>query len=57
MSEKERNSHVKGLEQTYGFGRFVGTDGKPHIGIEREPLVQVLTRQDLRAMRKDVVVD
>ncbi|KAH0287074.1 hypothetical protein KCU62_g6191, partial [Aureobasidium sp. EXF-3399] len=57
MSEKERNSYVKGLEQTYGFGRFVGTDGKPHIGIEREPLVQILTKQDLRAMRKDAVID
>lgn len=57
MSEKERNSYVKGLRQRYGFGRFVGTDGKPHIGIEREPLVQVLTKQDLQAMRKDVAVD
>jgi hypothetical protein len=57
MSEKERNSYVKGLRQRYRFGRFVGTDGKPHIGIEREPLVQVLTKQDLRAMRKDVVED
>jgi len=57
MSEKERNAYVKGLKQTYGFGRFVGTDGKPHIGIEREPLVQILTKQDLRAMRKDAVID
>ncbi|KAI4749438.1 hypothetical protein E4T50_00275 [Aureobasidium sp. EXF-12298] len=56
MSEKERNMHIKGLRRRYGFGRFVGTDGKPHVGIEREPLVQVLTKQDLRAMGK-VVVD
>jgi hypothetical protein len=57
MSEKERNSYIKGLKQRYGFGRFVGTDGKPHIGIEREPLVQVLTKQELRAMHKDAAMD
>ncbi|THW14865.1 hypothetical protein D6D24_05255 [Aureobasidium pullulans] len=56
MSEKERNSHVKGLRQRYGFGRFVGTDGKTHIGIEREPLVQVLTKQDLQTMQKGVTM-
>lgn len=26
----------------YGFGRFVGTDGKTHIGIERAPFVMPL---------------
>jgi hypothetical protein len=57
MSEKERNSYIKGLKQRYGFGRFVGTDGKPHIGIEREPLVQVLTKQEPRAMHKDAAMD
>lgn len=55
MSEKDRNSQVKGLKQTYGFGRFVGIDEKPQIGIERERLVQLLTKKDLRAMRKDAV--
>ena len=25
-----------------GYGRYVGTDGKPHIGIERRPFVQPL---------------
>jgi hypothetical protein len=51
MSEKGRNSYIKRLRRKYGFGKFVGTDGKGHIGIEREPLVQVLTKQDMRAMR------
>lgn len=57
MSEKEPNSFVKGSKQTFGFGRFVGTDGKPHIGIERKPLVQILTEQDLQAMRKVAMAD
>ncbi|KAL8645927.1 MAG: hypothetical protein Q9226_007079 [Calogaya cf. arnoldii] len=26
----------------FGYGRFVGTDGKPHVGIERRPFVQPL---------------
>ena len=57
MSERERNSYLERSRQRYGFGSFVGTDGRPHIGIEREPLVQVLTKQKFRAMRKDAVVD
>ena len=27
-----------------GHGRFIGTDGLPHVGIERRPLVVPLTR-------------
>ncbi|KAH0030196.1 hypothetical protein KCU78_g3135, partial [Aureobasidium melanogenum] len=57
MSERQRNSYVKGLRQRYGFGKFVGTDGMTHIGVEREPLVQVLTKQDLRIMRKNVLIE
>lgn len=57
MSGKERSLHIKGLRRRYGFGKFIGTDGKPHIGIEREPLVQVLDKRDLQAMRKIAVVD
>ncbi|KAJ3576528.1 hypothetical protein NPX13_g3672 [Xylaria arbuscula] len=32
------------LNHTYTFGRYVGTDGKPHIGIERDPFVVKLDR-------------
>jgi hypothetical protein len=49
----KQNSDVRGLKQRYGFGRFIGTDGKAHIGIEREPIVQILTKRDLRLMQKD----
>jgi hypothetical protein len=57
MSEKERNSYLEWSRQRHGFGKFVGTDGKSHIGIEREPLVQALSKQEWRAMRKDAVID
>ncbi|KAI4853290.1 hypothetical protein E4T44_00934 [Aureobasidium sp. EXF-8845] len=49
-SGREQSSNAQGLRQRYGFGRFIGTDGKAHIGIEREPLVQTLTKRDLRLM-------
>lgn len=53
MSEKGRNSHIKGLRRRYGYGKFLGTDGKTHIGIEREPLVQVLSKEDVRSMQTE----
>jgi hypothetical protein len=56
MSEQERNSYLKWSRQRCGFEKFVGTDGRPHIGIEREPLVQALTKPELRVTRKDAVV-
>lgn len=42
MTKKERRKHLEGLRRTYGYGTFVGTDGKLHEGIEREPLVDVV---------------
>ncbi|KAI9880048.1 MAG: hypothetical protein M1830_005780 [Pleopsidium flavum] len=35
-------------ELRFGFGKFIGTDGKPHVGIERHPLVVPL---DLNALK------
>ncbi|KAG9757491.1 hypothetical protein KCU73_g4382, partial [Aureobasidium melanogenum] len=55
MSEKGRNSHIKGLRRRYGYDKFLGTDGKTHIGIEREPLVQVLTKEDVRLIQESKV--
>ncbi|THX68971.1 hypothetical protein D6D05_09204 [Aureobasidium pullulans] len=53
-SERAKSSDVQGLRQRYGYGRFIGTDGKAHIGIEREPLVQILTKKDLSLMQRNV---
>lgn len=52
-SEKDKSSNAPGTRQRYGFGRFIGTDGKAHIGIEREPLVQILSKKDLRLMQNN----
>jgi hypothetical protein len=32
----------KGKEQLYGYGSFLGTDGKTHVGIERQRYVITL---------------
>lgn len=40
MSRKERDEHLDKLDRRYGYGSFVGIDGKPHIGIEKQPFVR-----------------
>ncbi len=40
ISSKQRQDHLVSLRRTYGFGWFIGTDGKSHRGIEREPLLR-----------------
>ncbi len=47
MSTKERDDYVRKLDHRYGFGKFVGTNGKPMIGIERDPYVVLLRKEDL----------
>ncbi|KAI0201332.1 hypothetical protein F4808DRAFT_450287 [Astrocystis sublimbata] len=34
--------------RTYTFGRYIGTDGKPHVGIERAPFVVKLDKRSFR---------
>lgn len=52
MTLQGRNWYIDSLQGKYGFGRYLGTDGKAHLGIEREPLVQTLKKHDLRIERK-----
>ena len=40
MSSAMRSRHLKGLGWTYGYGRFRGSDGKKHVGIERMSLIR-----------------
>ena len=40
MSSAMRSRHLKGLGWTYGYGRFRGSDGKNHVGIERMSLIR-----------------
>lgn len=52
MTTKGRDYYVESTGTKYGFGRFMGTDGKAHVGIEREPLVQIMKKEDLRMERE-----
>ena len=38
LSTEQKDKRLAELNKTYGFGWFNGTDGKPHLGIEQEPL-------------------
>ena len=40
MSSAMRGRHLRGLGWTYGYGRFRGSDGKKHVGIERMSLIR-----------------
>ncbi|PUU79494.1 hypothetical protein B9Z19DRAFT_1125088 [Tuber borchii] len=40
MSSAMRGRHLRGLGWTYGYGRFRGSDGEEHIGIERMSLIR-----------------
>ena len=46
----EKSSRKEKTEEKsyYGFGKFVGVDGKPHVGIERWPFVIPLRRRRFR---------
>ncbi|PUU77615.1 hypothetical protein B9Z19DRAFT_1085833 [Tuber borchii] len=40
MGSAMRSRHLRGLGWTYGYGRFRGSDGKKHVGIERMSLIR-----------------
>lgn len=39
ISSEVENKEKWGSDWRFGYGRFVGTDGRPHVGIERRPFV------------------
>jgi hypothetical protein len=40
IEEKERFGQEPGADRTrFGYGSFIGTDGRPHVGVERAPFV------------------
>lgn len=54
---KNKTTHTpatrsRSKELRFGFGKFIGTDGKPHVGIERHPLVVPLDLNALRSVSK-----
>lgn len=49
VTTEEAIRQLKDSERRFGFGKFIGTDGDAHIGIEWEPFVQALNpRQGLK---------
>jgi hypothetical protein len=38
---KEREQHLEKLGSRYGYGSYVGSDGRVHIGIEKAPFVRI----------------
>lgn len=46
---KERERHLKDLDARYGYGNYVGIDGKIHVGIEKTPFV--MPRQKARSKK------
>jgi hypothetical protein len=39
LDKKGRAQHLERVDSRYGFGSFVGSDGRVHVGIEKVPLV------------------
>lgn len=44
LSAKQRNMYIEGIGHRYGFGSFIGTDGKAYVGVERQPYFAMLIR-------------
>lgn len=51
MGTKKRVQFTEELGASYAYGSFMGTDGKPHTGIEKEPLVTPLKHSTSSAER------
>jgi hypothetical protein len=43
-TQEELGAHMEKLNDRYGFGTFVGTNGKTHIGIEKYPFLAPLMK-------------
>ena len=51
MSSAMRSRHLKGLGWTYGYGRFKGSDGEKHVGIERMSLIRDYNNEAMHSGR------
>ncbi|KAK6498806.1 hypothetical protein TWF481_011379 [Arthrobotrys musiformis] len=48
LTSRQRDDYLSKLNQRYGYGRFVGRDGIQRVGIEREPLLDHMSNQEVR---------
>lgn len=46
LQKKERAEHFEKLDYRYGYGSYIGIDGRVHIGIEKTPFVRPWKRND-----------
>ena len=44
LDKKGRARHLEDLDSRYGYGSFVGGDGRVHIGIEKTPFVRLRSK-------------
>lgn len=51
MGEKERVEWLEWQGYRWAYGRFMGRDGKVHVGIEREPFVALLEEEKIPRRR------
>lgn len=45
LDKNERSQHLERIGARYGYGSFVGADGRVHIGIEKAPFVKCKARR------------
>ena len=48
---EELVDRLKNTDRRFGFGKFIGTDGQVHTGIEREPFVHLLRNSEVTRRR------
>ncbi|KAK6523730.1 hypothetical protein TWF281_001702 [Arthrobotrys megalospora] len=48
LTSKQRKTHLSKLNRRYGYGRFIGRDSILRVGIEREPLLDHMSDQEVR---------
>jgi len=53
MTNKERKRHLALVDAKYGYGSYIGSDGRVHVGIEKTPYVVQMERRGLGGLRKD----
>ncbi|KAF3207201.1 hypothetical protein TWF106_000453 [Orbilia oligospora] len=48
LTGQQRKAHLSSLNRRYGYGRFIGRDSILRVGIEREPLLDHMSNQEVR---------
>ncbi|KAF2455493.1 hypothetical protein BDY21DRAFT_66539 [Lineolata rhizophorae] len=50
LTKRERSRLLNSMDHKYGYGAYVGADGRVHIGIERQPFVRPTSQLGGRKM-------